>query len=477
VLQQAPANPTLRRLLGAWLQSCLGTGAGYVALLLLVVRHLPHSPWAVTAVLLADFLPAIVLGTLFGALADRYSRRWLIVAANVLQAGAFAGLAFATHTGPILALAAVAGVGNALQRPAMRSLLPVVAGARRQQAAAWFDSCRWIGLSAGPLVAAALFAASGIAAAFVVNAASFVLSAVVIATLKIAEERRDAPAEPTEPAQPPQLPQTPEPTASGVRAGIAVAVASPGIAAVIACSTAAIVAGGLLNVCEPLFALRVLHGSGSEYAVLVAAYGAGMVAASLLVARRGEVGEGETIRRYLLSLALIALGLAGTAIVDSIALALLTFAATGYANALMVVSETQLIQARVPNAVQGRLYGMRDAVEGVSFLTGLVGAGALIGAAGVRVTLGAGAALCAACAVAALVALGSSVLQGRRGLLAPDLGIAADPATAASVAPRRFDPDIAEPVRVSRGTAAPPSPVNPSAAGPRGARRPPPSTA
>jgi hypothetical protein len=254
-------------------------------------------------------------------------------------------------------------------------------------------------------------------------------------------------------------------------------VASPGIAAVIVCSTAAIVAGGLLNVCEPLFALRVLHGSGSEYAVLVAAYGAGMVAASLLVARRGEVGEAEIIRRYLLSLALIALGLAGTAIVGSIWLAVVTFAATGYANALMVVSETQLIQARVPNAVQGRLYGMRDAVEGVSFLTGLVGAGALIDAAGVRVTLGTAAALCAACAVAALVALGSSALRGRRRTLAPGLGIAADAATAAAMAPRRFDPDAAEPVRASRGAAVPSGAVNPSATAQRGARRPPPSTA
>ncbi|HLW95054.1 MAG TPA: MFS transporter [Solirubrobacteraceae bacterium] len=461
--RQPPANPALRRLLGAWLQSCLGTGAGYVALLLLVVRHLPHSAWAVTAVLLADFLPAIALGTMFGALADRYSRRLLIVAANVLQAGAFAGLAFAAGTGPILVLAALAGVGNALQRPAMRSLLPVVAGPRRQQAAAWFDSCRWIGLSAGPLLAAVLFAVSGIAAAFAVNAASFLLSAVVIATLTIvAEDREDA--------------APPEPAAPGVRAGIAIAMASPGVAAVIACSTAAIVAGGLLNVCEPLFALRVLHGSGSQYAVLVAAYGAGMVAASLLVARRGEAGEGEIIRRYLLSLALIALGLAGTAIVGSIWLALITFAATGYANALMVVSETQLIQARVPNAVQGRLYGMRDAVEGVSFLTGLVGAGALIGAAGVRVTLGTAAALCAACAVAALVALGSSALQSRRGIIARDLGIASDGAAAAT-SPRRFDPDAAEPVRASRGTPAAPPAVNQSPAGQRGARQPPPWTA
>ena len=147
------SNPPLRRLLGAWLQSCLGTGAGYVALLLLTVRYV-NSAWGVTAVLLADFLPAVAFGALFGAAADRYSRRALIVTANLLQAAAWGGLAFAHTAAPILLLALLAGIGNALQRPAMRAALPVVAGEAQQVAAAWFDTCRWIGTTVGPLLAA-----------------------------------------------------------------------------------------------------------------------------------------------------------------------------------------------------------------------------------------------------------------------------------------------------------------------------------
>ena len=48
------------------------------------------------------------------------------------------------------------------------------------------------------------------------------------------------------------------------------------------------IAGGLLNVCEPFLARRVLHGSGSDYALLVTCYGLGMVLASGLVARRAD---------------------------------------------------------------------------------------------------------------------------------------------------------------------------------------------
>jgi MFS family permease len=422
------ANPSLRRLLGAWLQSCLGTGAGYVALLLLTVRDV-HGAWAVPAVLLADFVPAIALGAAFGALADRHSRRQLVVIANVLQAGAWGGLAFVHTAAPILVLAALAGIGNALQRPAMRAALPVVAGDARQVAAAWYDTCRWIGITVGPVFAAALFAVSGVALPLALNGLSFLVAGAVIARLAI--ERPSSAAEPQEEA------------GSGVREGLAIAFAAPAVAAVIACSAAAVISGGFLNVCEPLLATTVLHGSGSDYALLVACYGAGMVTGSVLVARRGDVGAALLIRRYLASLLLSGLGMAASAIVGSIAPATIAFAATGYANALLVVSETQLIQLRVPNAVQGRLFGAKDTVEGAFYLLGLLGAGVLVAAGGVRLTLATGAGLYAVCTIAGIVVL-RPLSRGRRG--PGSAAYAHEPALATAAtyeATRRFDPAAA----------------------------------
>ncbi len=385
------SNPPLRRLLAAWLQSCLGTGAGYVALLLLTNRYLHHSPWAISGVLLADFLPAIAFGSWFGALADRYSKRGLIVTANLVQAAAWGGLAFVHTAVPIFALALLAGSGNALQRPALRSALPLVAGEAQQVAAALYDTSRWVGITAGPLLAAGLFAVSGLALPLALNGLSFLIAGVVMATITIGT-----------PA--PAGPQADAP--SGLRAGLAVAFAAPGIAAVILCSAGAVVAGGLLNVSEPLLATGPLHGSASDYALLVASYGAGMVVASVLVARRGTVVASVLIRRYLDAQILTAVGMFGSAIVGSVWPATLAFAATGYANALLLVSETQLIQLRVPGAVQGRLFGAKDTVEGAAFLIGLVGAGALVATTGVRVTLAIGAGLCGLCALGAIASLG-----------------------------------------------------------------------
>jgi hypothetical protein len=107
-----------------------------------------------------------------------------------------------------------------------------------------------------------------------------------------------------------------------------------------------------------------------------------MVVASVLLARGGAVGANVLIRRYISALVLIAVGMSGSAIVGSIPSAALTFAATGVGNALMFVSQTQLILLLVPSAVQGRLFGGRDAVNASALLLGLVFAGALVAGVG-----------------------------------------------------------------------------------------------
>jgi hypothetical protein len=390
------SNPPLRRLLAAWAQSCVGTGAGYVALLLLTLRHL-HTSWALAAVLLADFLPSIVFGAWFGALADRYPKRRLLVAANLLQAGAFAGLALSDTAVPILALALLAGTGSALERPAVRASLPVLAGDAGQVAAALYDTSRWVGMTAGPLAAAALFALGGVEVPLALNGASFLIAAGVMATVAI--------------ARPAEAGTSTVVDISGLRGGLAAAFAEPAVGLIVACSAASFIAGGLLNVCEPLFATRVLGGSSSDYALLVACYCVGMVGASAQVARRGTQPAEVLARRYIAALWLIAAGIGGSALATNIPTALFTFAATGIGNALLMVTATQFILLRVPNALQGRLFGAKDTVEGACFLAGLAIAAAVVAGAGVRPALATGAGVCAACAIVALVALRNRITE------------------------------------------------------------------
>src|SRR4051812_11805918 len=116
-------EPRARLFFWAHAQSSLGTGAGYVGLLLVAYDRYPGA-WGITLVLLADFLPAIVLGPVFGAAADRWSRRTCAVVADVLRAVAFVGIALTGSIEATVGLALVAGFGAGLFQPAVLAGLP-----------------------------------------------------------------------------------------------------------------------------------------------------------------------------------------------------------------------------------------------------------------------------------------------------------------------------------------------------------------
>src|SRR5680860_1435202 len=79
-------------------QSSLGTGD--VALLLVAYERY-ESPWAISIILGADLLPAMLLGPVFGAIADRWSRRWCAIAADLIRVVAFIGIAVVDSFGAL----------------------------------------------------------------------------------------------------------------------------------------------------------------------------------------------------------------------------------------------------------------------------------------------------------------------------------------------------------------------------------------
>src|SRR5947208_149673 len=105
------SSPYVRRFFLAYLQSALGNGMGYVALVLVALDRF-HSPWAVAAILIADLVPLMALGPLLGGAADRLPRRACAVAADLVRAVAFIGIAVTGSLPAALILAALAGAGN-----------------------------------------------------------------------------------------------------------------------------------------------------------------------------------------------------------------------------------------------------------------------------------------------------------------------------------------------------------------------------
>src|SRR3954469_15855586 len=166
-----------------YLQSSLGTGAAAVALFVLAYDREP-SPWSITAVLLAYDLPPGLLGPFLGALVDRVSRRWCVIAADIVRVGAFTGIALVDSVAGTAAFAFVAGTATALYRPAALAALPSLVPEECLPAVtSLYGSLTDVGRTAGPALAALGFPLFGGEGIMLVNAATFAISALVLSTL------------------------------------------------------------------------------------------------------------------------------------------------------------------------------------------------------------------------------------------------------------------------------------------------------
>jgi MFS family permease len=356
----------------AHLQGALGVGVGYVALMVFAYERI-GSAWAATAVLLADLLPSMLLGAVIGTVADRTSHLGCAIAADVIRAVAIAGLLLADGVVAMIALAAVLGMGNALFRPATSALLPALVGPERLTAAnALYGASRDAGHLLGPALAAGVLLLTGPGGPEIllaINAATFIVSALLLTRLGSVKQR----VEPTG-----------ETLLSDTRAGIR-AVIDDRITRTLMCTSGAVVmVAGTMNVAELVLAQRELGAGSSGFALLVCAYGCGLVSGSLLGA--SDTDEDGLRRRYLLGLMLLGCGLAGSALAPALGIAMATFALSGLGNGLFVVSDRVLLQRIVPERLHGRTFGLLDAVDSWGFGGALLVGGALASAYGGRTT-------------------------------------------------------------------------------------------
>lgn len=372
----------LRRFVAAFFQSQIGTGAAYVALLL-VAYHRLHSGWAISLVLLGEFLPGIVLSPVFGSLADRISRRRLAVAGDLLRAGAFIALALVPSFTATVALALLAGVGTALFRPAINAALPgMVAPADRSRLVALFYAAVNTGLMLGPALAALMLTFTSAQEVLFVDALTFVVSALLLSTVDLGPHGEDH----VEEHEAISRESVWAETWTGARTAFKI----PGVAVVMGVGALVVVTGAMFNVLAPLLATGPLHVGGTGYSALWALYGTGMVLGSWANARAGSA-VADLRRRWLWGIALSGVAMVCAAVAPNLAAALVAFTLVGMSENLLVGPEMRLVQEFVSERLLGRVFGLKDVLENIAFVTAFVGAGALLTIAGVRVVfVGAG---------------------------------------------------------------------------------------
>jgi MFS family permease len=150
-----------------------------------------HGAADVGFVLAAQTLPLVVLLLVGGVVADRLSRRTVMITSDLVRCASEVLLAVLLLTGSppvwlLMVLAGVLGAGQAFFGPAMTGLVPLVASEERlQQANALRGVATSAGQIAGPAAAGLIVAAGGAGWAIAIDALTYAVSAACLARLHL----------------------------------------------------------------------------------------------------------------------------------------------------------------------------------------------------------------------------------------------------------------------------------------------------
>jgi MFS family permease len=176
-----------RVLIGASAASQIGDWL-YNAALLGYVFSATHSAGWVGAATICRLLPYVLLAPLGGAITDRYPRRMVLMVGSLLRLGLMLVLAavVAGHrpVALVVGIVAAASAAGSAERPAALSLLPRLVGEGRiGPANALLHTVQDLAVVIGPAIGALLLAVASPSAAFLANAGTFAVAALLFSTL------------------------------------------------------------------------------------------------------------------------------------------------------------------------------------------------------------------------------------------------------------------------------------------------------
>lgn len=378
-------RPAFRLLFLATVGSGLGTMLAVVALTIDVWDRTHSGTW-VSALLIVDFLPAILIGLLLGPIVDRYSRRALMVGSDLTRAAVFVALVFAPNTYWIVALAAVAGFATGFFRPAVYAGLPnLVEEAELGRANSLLLATENATWAIGPLLSGVLVAASSPDLAYWVNAATFVFSALLVA--RIAGSQLQALTVPSRGHW------------RDLGDGFALVRRSRPLLAVLIAWTIAMLGNAAVNVAEVVLAKEVFDAGDFGFGLLVGVSGAGLVAGSAAAAPALERRKLNAV--YAGAFALMGIGVALAAASPSLWVALVFVLAYGVGNGAANVCNPLLVQLGAPDELRGRAFTLIMSVNFAVLGLAMAVAGPLTNAIGARWVWGLGAISYAAAFLAA----------------------------------------------------------------------------
>jgi len=316
------------------------------------------GPLGVMAVRLADSVPALAFGFHGGLVADRLDRRRTMVTADLARASVLIPVALLGLSGhlPLWLLVVAAFVittADSYFAPAYGAILPSIVERRNVQSANGLLRATTEALSVGGwAVAAGLLAFTPISAFFAINAASFLISAALLAG--IAGGRGRAPHE----------------SAPRIREGFAALRPRPMLAAaVLALAVGVTISSGTWIVGVPTLVRDTLHRGAGSFALTAAAYALGSAISGIALTRRPirrkALGSLLAWTIYLPAYALFAFA-------GSLGVVLAGAALAGLAQGSAWILVNSAAQTEIPDHLLGRVMGLISLTHRGAHATGLL---------------------------------------------------------------------------------------------------------
>lgn len=387
-LPHALQNPLYRRywwsqfvsLAGTWMQN-VGSS--------LVVLSLTTSALAIGGINVAAALPLLIFGLAGGVIADRYDRRKILILTQALfslYALGYAVLIWSDrlHYWHIIVLAVLGGITAAYELPASQAFVPELVGREDLPEAialnsAVFNATRIV----GPAIAATMIAAFGLASAFLINSASFLVVIAVLVSFRGLVVHR-----------PKQVKQA---GSSALRVGIGyVRSREDLLGMVLLTAVLSFLVFPNAIVLMPLYIEEVLGAGASWVGIMLSVVGVGSLTGALTLLRGSKL-EDAAGKRMRIGMIGLVIGLAWLAVAWNVWVAIPGVAILGFSFSMSNSQIQTRVQQIAPDDLRGRVLSIVSlAFNGVmpfstiivSGAVELVGQPAVLGACAALTALG-----------------------------------------------------------------------------------------
>ena len=309
--------------------------------------ELTHSPTALGIVTALQFGPAIVFSLHGGRLADRFSKRRLIIWTNAVSAATAGIIGVMVLDGSITInrlylLALISGVAGAIQAPIWQTFVHDLVGTDDLPNAIALNSTNFnIGRLLGPAFSGYLISLFGTGPSFLLNAASYAFSIYALYAMREHELFSSPP---------------PDEDADGsVRAGLRYLRTRPDIVTILVLIAATGTFGLNYQMFMALMAKQVFNQQADSFGLLGSVMAIGSISGALFIARRTTKPTARFVHTLVLTFGAIT-ALAGLAPTYATYMAALPFC--GFAALTMLSSANAYVQSTTEPNFRGRVMGV-----------------------------------------------------------------------------------------------------------------------